>query len=59
MRETDSREFEIPEQMNIHRFINGLKNSNIKEKLFAETFKTNSQECHIVSDLRDLIITTK
>ena len=43
VKDTNGVNFLIPMQMKIHRFIEGLKNKDIKEKLYIEKFDTLEQ----------------
>ena len=40
IKDSDNADYKIPVQMNIHRFIEGLKSDDIKDKLYTESFAT-------------------
>ena len=40
MKDKYGTSYQIPEPMNIHRFLEGLKNDSIKQKLYTEELTT-------------------
>ena len=40
MKDEDNSDYAIPEQMKIHRFLEGLRSKDIKDKLYSESYDT-------------------